>query len=191
MFRFSLREMLVIVALASVSVASMKYVTPAWRTAVFSITITAFMLGAVCAFVDRGRRQAFAIGFALVMAIYAAMVLFGTSDRGGGSREFDLRTGRLPTTELIARIAGEPTATSIYYDENNQLIPNFDPQNPPAGVQVAYSRVEIFPHPIRLLEIAHCWFALLFGYVGGHFARFIYLRRTNDGPASPPAATGL
>jgi hypothetical protein len=30
------------------------------------------------------------------------------------------------------------------------------------------------------LPIGHFWFALLLGYLGGHFARFVYLRRLKD-----------
>jgi peptidoglycan hydrolase-like protein with peptidoglycan-binding domain len=39
---------------------------------------------------------------------------------------------------------------------------------------------EIPPREI-FMPIGHCWWAILLGFVGGHFAQYVYWRRTRDG----------
>jgi hypothetical protein len=50
--------------------------------------------------------------------------------------------------------------------------------NVPAGQRPAF--YETRPRAENFMVLGHFWWALLFGYVGGHFARFVYLRRDRE-----------
>lgn len=93
--RWSVRGMLVLVALVALAIPSLQYASEAWLALVVGITIVAFLVALNVAVVDRGPRQAFAIGFVLTMAAYGLILMsFQT-------REFDQWKGRLPTTRLL------------------------------------------------------------------------------------------
>jgi hypothetical protein len=49
----------------------------------------------------------------------------------------------------------------------------------PDGTNVRVYRATV-PQLWYVLPIGHYWFALLFGYLGGHFARFVYVRRMKE-----------
>jgi hypothetical protein len=175
LFRLSLREMLLLIAMVALAIASMKYASPAWRTGVYTITMAIFMWAAVAAAVDRGPRQAFAIGMVLLMVIYGAL-LMNAASRRDGNLELDLEWGRLPTSRVMKHLF-PPTETVEWLNRRNgQVLPNYDPANPPPGIR-AISRTRRTPDPSTLMAIAHCWWALILGYIGGRFARVVYLRR--------------
>jgi hypothetical protein len=177
LFRLSLRELLLLIAMVAVAIASMKYASPAWRTCVYTITMAIIMWAAVIAVIDRGPRQAFAIGIVLLMVIYGVLFINGTR-LSEGNRELDLQYGRLPTSRVVKYLF-PPTETVQWYDgRTGQLLANYDPANPPPGPQ-AFSRTRRTPDPQTLMAIAHCWWALLLGYLGGRFARVVYLRRSD------------
>jgi hypothetical protein len=93
--RLSLRELLVLMALFAVLLPSLKYASDSWLALVAAITMAAFVLAMIVAIVDRGPRQAFAIGFALTMAAYGLIVT------NLPTQEFDQWEGRLPTTRVL------------------------------------------------------------------------------------------
>ncbi|HEY3392897.1 MAG TPA: hypothetical protein VGK58_09335 [Lacipirellulaceae bacterium] len=184
LFRLSLRELLLLIAMVAIAIASLKYASPAWRTFVYTITMAIFMWAAVVAVIDRGPRQAFAIGLFLLMAIYGVIVVNSPRQGEGNlNLEMDLQYGRLPTSRAVKHLF-PPTETIEWLDYRNaQVLPNYDPANPPPGIQ-AFSQTRRTPDPETLMGIAHCWCALLFGYIGGRFARVVYLRRS-DLPRTP------
>ncbi|MEX2316891.1 MAG: hypothetical protein WD669_07055 [Pirellulales bacterium] len=54
------------------------------------------------------------------------------------------------------------------------------PPSPP-GVAMGpatYTEIRFNPPPGPFMALGHLWWALLFGYVGGRLARFVYLWRT-------------
>jgi hypothetical protein len=55
------------------------------------------------------------------------------------------------------------------------------PISAPAGKRAATSQIR--PIQEHFMTIGHFWWALLFGYVGGHFAQFIYKRRAAEQPS--------
>jgi hypothetical protein len=178
LFRLSLRELLLLFAMVALAIASMKYASPAWRTCVYTITMAIFMWAAVIAVIDRGPRQAFAIGMVILMVIYGVLVVNGAVGRSqGGNREMNPASGRLPTTRLVEYLF--PITESIHWFDRrtDQVLPYFDPAKTPPGV-VAYQGRTRTPDPATLMTIAHCWWALLLGYIGGRFARVVYLRRS-------------
>lgn len=56
------------------------------------------------------------------------------------------------------------------------------PVQVPAGKRAA--SYQVLPHQEHFMAIGQFWWALLFGYVGGHFAKFIYKRRNTEQPSS-------
>jgi hypothetical protein len=181
LFRVSLRELFVVFAFVAVATASMRYASPLWRTSVFAIAMAIFMWAAVVAVVDRGHRQARAIGMALVMVIYGVFVLGIRS--GSTSREFDPRSGQLPTTMLVSYFYN-PVTTEVWRDLYGQELANYDPAKPPQGVR-ALRGATVSPEPRTFMQIAHCWWGLLLGYVAGRFAQIVYLRRIDPPRPSP------
>jgi hypothetical protein len=177
LFRLSLRELLLLIAMVALAIASMKYASPAWRTCVYTITMAIFMWAAVISVIDRGPRQAFAIGMVLLMVIYGVLLINAPRRSAGNNIELDLERGRLPTSIAVKHLF-PPTETLEWVNRRNgQVLPNYDPTNPPPGIQT-FTRTRRTPDPATLMAIAHCWWALLLGYIGGRFARVVYLRRS-------------
>lgn len=175
LFRMSLRGLLLLIAMVAVAIASMKYASTTWRTCVYTITMAIFMWATVVAVIDRGPRQAFALGMVLLMVIYGMLFINGPHI-SEGNLELDLQYGRLPTSRVVKYLF-PPTETIEWRDaRTGQTLPNYDPAKPPPGTR-AFRRTSRTPDPPTLMAISHCWWALLLGYIGGRFARVLYLRR--------------
>lgn len=199
-FRLSLREMLLLVALAALAIASLKYADEAWLAIVAAVTMLALIASLIIAAVDRGPAQAFAIGVALTMIAYGLILTTGQSTSGSGGSvrsrniEFDQFAGRLPTTRLLRYVHAAVQRSEWVDPFTQKVIPNYDPKNPviPGAGAVAgrgaagraASLREIPPRGI-FMPIGHCWWALLLGYAGGLFARFVYHRRPGKDLAFP------
>jgi hypothetical protein len=173
MWRLSLRELLMLVAIVALAVVSLKYASVTWQGIVLSLTLLAFVAAAIAAFVDRGSRQAFALGMAVTMIIYAALVPTATL----GSQ--------LPTSHVLNMIRGG-VLKRVYVDrQTGEALPNYDPNNVailPGGNTSPFVRPRqvTMPPSAQFKIIGHSWWALLLGYVGGRFARFVYVRRTGE-----------
>jgi hypothetical protein len=74
MFRLSLRELLVLVALAALMVASLRYASDGWNVALLAAVASVFYVAGIFAIAIRGPRQAFALGTMFHMGIYAALL---------------------------------------------------------------------------------------------------------------------
>lgn len=172
MFRLSLRELLMLVAIVAFATASLKYASELWLALVTGVTTFAFCAALIVAAVDRGLRQAFALGFALTMVAYGATLMTGDRTVGFGGNmhskniEFDPWEGRLPMTRLLRYI-------HIAVNENVQI------QQTQPFVGPVTSIMERPPREI-FMPIGHCWWALLLAYVGGRFAASIYGRRIRE-----------
>lgn len=195
MLRLSLREMLALMALVALAIASLKFANEAFLALVAGVTMLALIATLIVAVVDRGPRQAFAIGVALTMIAYGLILTTGQSTSGSNGSvrsrniEFDQWAGRLPTTRLL-RYVHKAVQRSEWIDPFTQkVIPNYDPNNPVIPSVVAGSGAggggfagggaslrEIPPRGI-FMPIGHCWWALILGYAGGLFGRFVYERR--------------
>lgn len=68
--RISLRELMLVVAVAAVGMAGLKFASTEMRTVVQAMTGLILLAMLVKATVDRGARQAFAVGFAVCALIY-------------------------------------------------------------------------------------------------------------------------
>jgi hypothetical protein len=170
--RISLRELLLLVTLVALAIASLKYASELWLAIVAGLAMIAFFVTGIVAVVDRGPRQAFAIGFALTMIAYGLMLTSGQNTQGPRGNvsskniEFHPWKGRLPTTRLL-RYA--------------HMVVN-EPQQETWGGGGFPMRTTMVEHPRRevFMPVGHCWWALLLGYLGGRFALFVYVRRMRE-----------
>ena len=174
--RFSLRELLMLIALVAAAIVSLKYANEPWQIAVGMLTLVAFMGALIGAVVDRGGRQAFALGMVLAMTVYGALIasreMTTTAPNGplwGG--------GKLPTTQLLNYLLIGVQETRLFDRTSGEEIRD---DHPLARwpVQVAVRRR--VPHRNHFMSVGHCWWALLLGYAGGRFAAYVYARRTRD-----------
>jgi hypothetical protein len=157
--RVSLRELLLLLGFFALACAALKYANGWWEAAISAVALLLFMASVVIALVDRGRRQAVAIGFAVFMGSYGLM---------GWIREGDLPTD-LPLAALYRAIA-----TQTYVDVMTQEVV-------PGNEFSVYSQnvvgMNVSPDSSAFLRIGHVLWALLLGYVGSRLAAWVYSRR--------------
>jgi hypothetical protein len=178
-FRFSVRELLLLFAVAAVGCAALRYANQWWLFAASAGTFLAMMAGLVVALIDRGPRQAFAIGFVVWAAVYAAIVLSKTVEGANYPRrnvEFDPYSGALATTQLLRPLFESIVETEWIDPATGQIIAGYNP-NQPAG-RIAYMRES--PSRENFMQIAHCLWTLAAGYAGGKLGRWVYARRVRQ-----------
>jgi hypothetical protein len=193
MFQISLRQLFILVAIAAAALVSLHHASELCQGLVGLFAMGALFTAVVVAIVDRGRRQMFAIAFATVMLGYALLVINGATYVSGQNTingELNGWNGRLPTTVLlralhsaIARERWVDVVTAKVLDDAEVARRQTSPG--PLGAP----SIETRKHPSLgvLVTTGHYWFALLFAYLGGHFARFVYLRRMKEHAASSKA----
>lgn len=186
-WRFSLRELLLLLGFVAVGCAALKYAGEAWVTALSAVVLLLFMLSAVSAVVDRGHRQALAIGFALCMGVYG--IPFSQENR-----ELDPHAGRLPTTKLLKPLF-TALVNGVYIDSSTgKIVPNYNPANTvyslggggfggggvaPTGFPMGVYYLETPPRE-KFMAVGHLLWALLLGYIGARLAGWIYIRRQRE-----------
>jgi hypothetical protein len=125
--------------------------------------------------------------------------------------ELGVYDGSLPTSKLLGYLYAGIKRTKYFDAKTGELIPPSERDNLaeigedrfgdegtgsvmspsgmfagatvqwPAGKRPATYQVR--PHQEHFMAIGQFWWALLFGYIGGHFAQFIYKRRAAEQPA--------
>lgn len=178
LFRLSLRELLVLIALAATAIVSLQFASAGWVTVVAGIILAAFAMAVIVALVDRHARQAFAIGFATSMVVYGVVLAGLCFNSAWASLEFNPDAGMLPTTRLL-KVAYAAVVKTRWVDfRTGQEVPDYDQQNP--GPNAQYISLDERPVRYTFMLIGHCWWALVLGYLGGWFGRFVYLRRIRE-----------
>lgn len=180
LFRLSLRELFVLVACVALAVVSLKYASDMWMAAVAALTMISCFAALIVAVVDRGPRQAFAIGFSLVAIGYTGLLISGLQK----DVEYNFASGRLPTTLLLRRAYANLRAPKWTDPNTREPMPNDEAlaqrnlvgatSGGPAGngpYLVNYPKEAVF------MPIGHCWWTLALAYAGGRFAGHVYLRR--------------
>lgn len=167
MFRISLRELLGLVAAIALAIVSLRSGSYFWQGAVGLVAMLAIGMALITGIIDRGSRRAFAVGAAITMFGFA--VLFAVYRNA----ELNSVEPILPTTALLRSI--HPTfVRSGYVDSpNGTFTVN--------GKPVHFVEQPLFR---EFMSIGNAWFVLVFGYIGGWFARFVYMRRSKE--SSPP-----
>lgn len=208
--RPSLRQLLVFIVLLAVAWAALKFASPLLAGMVTTVALLVCGVMAVYAFVDRGRRQAFAIGFTVVAVGFTYAV--HTYDD-----ENNLRA--LPTTQLLQWLHGqmaaewmvdpstgervrrrhppEPEAASIYYGGSSPPLPDFmsdssttSPYTRPFGARQGNVVARYFPGIQEFVAVGNSLWALLLAYLGGKFAVWVYARRIERESGSSVPASG-
>jgi hypothetical protein len=168
MFRLSLREMLVLVALVALAIVSLRCASALWQGMILCLTLVTFFGMAIVALVGRRQRQAFAIGMAVVMGGYAFLQ----------SREPTLTATNvgLPSTYLLVCLQRAIGEVHYFDAQTTQEVVGYNSATaPPNGPRVYPNTVPMLKY---VLPIGHCWWALLLGFIGGCFARSVFLGRT-------------
>jgi hypothetical protein len=174
--RISLRQLLVLVATVAIAIVSLCYANAGWEAAVYCLTLVVFFAIVIVAFIDRGSRQAFAIGMAMVMAGYTGAQTYGPK------RAF--RHFGMPTNSLLLALQ-QAISEPAYFDQRSGA--RLEGVHPPpmaatGTVQPPNTYVDYVPLTDHLVPIGHMWFSILFGCFGGLFARYVFLRRVHRVP---------
>lgn len=178
--QFSIRELLIVVTIIAIGCAALTFASDGWRIAVDTITFFIVMTAGVVAIVGTDARRVFAIGF-LVFGCGYFGVLWLQNTWHDIPTEFDARA-RLPSSKLLLtwyNAIAVPT-------ESDDPMALFGAGGGFAPAMPA-TRTVISPPIDTFMHIGHTLVMLMLGYLGGHFARFVYLRRMRE--TTPPAAT--
>ncbi|MEX2316062.1 MAG: hypothetical protein WD669_02850 [Pirellulales bacterium] len=200
MFQISLRQLFVLVAFVALAIVSLKNAPGMWHGVVGLLAMVTILTAVLVAILDRGPRQAFAIGCAIAMLGYGLLVANGTkvAKGPGGSLvnfQLDINNGgilqQLPTTALLryayagiqrTRWVDQTTGKEVTgYDYAKFQAAQAAAQNPgtsPVAAQTIFP--QDWPPSDSFTLIGHYWWGFLFGFLGGHIARFVYLRRMKE-----------
>ncbi len=184
--RISLRQLLLLTAAVALAIVSLRYASDFWQGLIGVFAILALIAAILTGIFDRGPRQVFAIGFAGAMATYGLLVACGHQEKSPipHNIEFRIGEGKYPTTALL-RCGYQLIAYYVQVDSSGRPVSDAEAQRmwaawntaggPPPGLSsVAH------PDQAFFTTVGHFWWGLLFGFVGGHFARFVYLRHTEE-----------
>ena len=83
-FRFSIRNLMVVVVLLGIGFAALRYPTPFWANVWYSFTLGSLTLAVPAAVYRRGEQRAFWVGFAACGWVYFMMALAPWLEREGG-----------------------------------------------------------------------------------------------------------
>jgi hypothetical protein len=177
----TLRQLFVLVTVFAVFCAALMF-AGVWAAVFFGIGLVAIVCMAIIAFVDRGSRQAYAIGFTLAAIIYTATVLVAQAGFGG---ELDPYSGYLPTTKLLTPLFTLINQGTWIDLSTGKEIPNYvQPKVSAGGGMGGAVGLRDSLDRRSFMMVGHVFWGLLFGFIGGYFGRLTYARRQTNG--SPP-----
>lgn len=172
----SLRELLTIVAFVAIGTASLK-VAGLLSSIFVGLALLLCMAMAVTAVVDRGPRQAFAIGFVLCALVYGTLVVASRSS------EFQPQSGKLPTSQLLAPLY-EMVVNRTWIDGmSGRELPNYQPDGRDGVVAANQLGIRLsteLPEREMFMTIGHILWGLIFSYAGGKFGQFTFARRVRE-----------
>ena len=182
----SLRELLFLVLLAAIGLASLRAGGIA-GSIVIMLAIVATMGAAIVAFVGRHSMQAFAIGFLLPVLVYgAAILVIGQSELDPNYR------GGLPTSSLLRPAFRLMVKVEWMNLATGQIDPNYDVATDPTSGAVMIGQESLNRH--EFMALGHVLFAMLFGYAGAKFAVAVHRKQqgiqTRPGERAEAAESG-
>ncbi len=169
-----------------------------WVTLLASLAILLSGAMLIVACVERGTRQAFAVGFIAMMALYLLGVRYtaGPQSPNSFSQVYEAErlkyAAALPTTVILGELWLRIRAPYYVTIEANDPFERYQgpisdikaqgfgtpfkpPKTPPPGT--TGFDVSVLPELRWFLAIGHLLFAFLLGYLGGKFAVAVYRRR--------------
>jgi len=200
MFRVSTREMLVLVAAIAVAIVSMWYASSLWQAVVGLIVLAVTIMAVISAIFDLGPRQVFAIGMVVVMLGYSLLILNGKKYPTGAPQmpgpsangEFDSRA-QVPTSQLLHWLRNKLDRSGYVDSVTGKTLAADDPEIPTIApgsngeLQTSSGR-QVYAVQLPPMEdfmfTGDFWWALLFGYLGGRYAQFVYTRRIKERPTA-------
>lgn len=188
MFRISLRELLILIAIAAVCLVSLKHASHTWLSLVVSMSILMVFAAVIVAVAECGPRQKFALTFAILSAGYYFVVVTTPGAEASGmtpgvSREPDGGAVLLPTSHLLHFVWSRTQVMEWVDPFTGKTLGKVAPGQPPPPVSAGPGFApNLISHPPyeKFMRIGHFWWALLFGYLGGRFARSVYIRRAHE-----------
>jgi hypothetical protein len=186
-YRYSIRGLMLLIVMLAVAFAALRYPSPFWANAWFSMALAGVTLAIPAAIGSAGGDRAFWSGFAVCGWVYFVMSLAPGIDRE--------TSPQLLTTTILD--VGSP-----YIIEKSYLvkayIKYFDAPSAPETPTPwqAWNLPEIMQAetwrlgyatlhcPSFYLRIGHAAFCLLAAYFGGEVARYLYARRPAPGAAN-------
>ncbi|MEX2316697.1 MAG: hypothetical protein WD669_06070 [Pirellulales bacterium] len=134
--RISLRELMTVVAVAAVGLAGLKYASSAMLVVVQAMCFVLLLMFLVRAAVDRGREQAFAIGFAFCGVVYLITSVVATAAP-------NLAVGTFGTNMAISRLYSVFVTRSWFNKATGEMAANFQPTGPYANEAGEEARIEL------------------------------------------------
>ena len=197
--RISLREFLLLFIAFAIGFAALAFANSWWLAAVSGVALLAFIAALIIALIDRGRRQVFALGFAASVLTYAPLFLLGN--------DTDPFTGNLPTSRLLQPMhlaVRQQSYRNVRTDEEVSeqelpagalvegmtAFPTYSSRNAARNSASYFVPGNSTPALEHFMPIGHCQWALLFGYAGGQFARWVYARRLREQATTNEVAAG-
>lgn len=191
-FRISLRELLVLVALLAAAFVLLKFASPPIARIIVGISILTWGAMVIIAFIERGPRQAFAIGFTVIAAVF--LLPIGTQSKGDphivlGTEDllvylhrqmatrwvYDTNTGErlrpAPLLETEGGIGPPPRSRFMASDDH------FTAPAIPFGAPPSSTHFNFYPFVSNFIAVGNSLLTLLFAYLGGKLAVWIYHRR--------------
>jgi hypothetical protein len=190
--RMSLRGLFAFVTCLALMIVSLKYASQLWQAFVGFALIVAIGAAAIVLIFDRGPRQVFAIGFCVAALGYGGLLATAhkTKDNYGVLQgvEYSSGEGKLPTTMFLYRVYRSVARGEYVEQDTGKTHPATTAlMTDAAGNQTISGKVVGFrpiPDSDDFMHVGHYWWVLLFGYVGGSFAQFVYDRRKREQSAA-------
>jgi hypothetical protein len=189
MFRFTIRELVLVTGLIAVGCAGLKYANEVWWSVLWLGLLMLLLAAVVTALVGRGELRAAAIGFAVCVLAYA--ILFRAAPmhpNTGTTRELDPFDGSLPTTRLLLPVFRIMVKGAYIDQQTGKEVPDYDPTKNPApggmgfgggmgGGMGGFGGSTVFyvesPRRENFMAVGHILWALALGYLGSRFAVWV------------------
>jgi hypothetical protein len=199
--RTSLREFLTFVAVVAIACATLCYANAYWLMLVSFVALLGVIATGVNAFVDRGPRQAAAIGALVAITIYATLIYtrqLQTDRNPSFNPEFDPYSGALPTTLVLRpifeaiseqqyldnatgkRVSASKLPTDATIEDPNEVFRRQQTGRSGSSAAATHKRLGEFPSRDHFMPVAHYLWALLFAYAAAKLARYVYARRLRE-----------
>ncbi|WP_425396188.1 hypothetical protein [Aeoliella sp.] len=198
-WRISLRELLIGVALLAIACTLLKFASPLLAGIVTSISALVAAVMVVFAVLDRGRWQAFAIGFITWCSIYGLLSSQTSSQLPTHSitnwahrqvavlHDYDFQAGEI-LGPYVGQLGEEATSESDAAANVQQAFPS-GLSTEADSVVLMSSKVPV-PRYDEFAIVFEALWMLFFAYLGGKFAVWVYLRRMARESESTLARSG-
>jgi len=183
LLRVSLAELLFVLAFFAFGCVALKFANSFWWCLIGFIALMLFLTALVIAVIDRGARQATAIGFIICCSCYGVMLKHPPNRIAivADNPELDPNRADLPTSRILRLIYGTITSRRAADDSENSghgLGGGFsgtDEDRRELGIPSHY--LEDVPQGRDFMLVGHLIWALALGAAGSRLARFLYCRR--------------